>query len=97
MPKRAMSPVLAHACRVCFSKNKYFFLHYAPDILNSVKELSSIPKQISLSVIQSVFASLRESFLTIARSKFVLRTTKFPQLLKGSFRDDIAFCLKFIF
>ena len=56
------SNALAQACRVCFSKNKYFFLRYAPVILNSVKELSSIRKQISLSVIKSVFASLREYF-----------------------------------
>ena len=49
-----MSPVLAQACRVCFSKNSY---------------------------IECIYVSF----------------TKFPQLLKGSFRDDIAFRLKIIF
>ena len=49
-----MSPVLAHACRVCLSKNSY---------------------------IECIYVSF----------------TKFPQLLKGSFRDDIAFKLKLIF
>ena len=34
-----MSLVLAQACRVCFSKNKYFFCRYAPVILNRVKEI----------------------------------------------------------
>ena len=34
-----MSPVLAQAFRVCFSKNNFFFLRYAPVILNEVKEL----------------------------------------------------------
>ena len=51
----------ARVSRVLFQK-QIFFWHYAPVILNRVKELSSIPKQISLSVIKSVFASLRAYF-----------------------------------
>ena len=54
-------------------------------------------------------ASLRESFFSasarVSRVPFqkhlhtciYVSFTKFPQLLKGSFRDDIAFRLKFIF
>ena len=35
--------------------------------------------------------------LSFYESKIILRTTKVPHLLKGKFRDDIWFWLKFIF